>query len=895
MTAATRNALWAALVMSALAATACGGPPSNPPDSGVDGGDGTCIEDTDCPDPQLFFCNTTTSTCEPSCRTREDCGATRRGQYALDYCAGSLGCQCDEGKCVGSLCSADVDCGSQVCRNGQCVAPPAASTVAKCQITPDSVILKSGAKAKFWVSAWNAANEPVIVKDGATWSALGGVTTLSGSANGNSAEFTAATTTNNATDAVQAAFGTVTCKAKALVLSPPAAGRIGVVVFDELSNRPIPAAKVMLTTSAGAVIQQAGQDTVDTGANGFAEVNPGANTTVTVSVFHTGFNYLTVANYTGNGPDANFLALALRRNQLDKYGGYKGTFTSVPATSNVHAGIAGMSLAGSITNLSLTQLLGPSVPTDIVIGSAINQQDVPIPAGAYLGFGDQQIKTNVAGLGLAGTCVDGSGNPDETKIAAGTCGTRTAWALAGDIPLGDLPIDAFAGGVNNINIGQLLSRIIPIFKKFNSSVVRDVQFDLQPTPCTSGGTPPCLQDDYNFTNDAFFTPKNHVFTQVPLAFSFAVKLPDVPQFRGTYADGVALIGGANAPGRGVVPLGLGIGVNTNPVDAKTDVQANLPAAGLVQMRMAPTHHGLEGNEYGIVAAALSAKSLTDASSGLALSAIFARVSGNKLVFDPSGATPVDISAQAFPVFPEGAKYNFVDVAQGALAARTFKFASALTGVGVVRVSFGDAYDQRWDVLLDAAQATTGFVLPKPPGTLRDRTFATGLQASGRSTMLVQAFKLNTAPAGTTGTNITFNGLVELNSNNLDRVTDFLQAFSLMDYAPPKVSFKTPNANPATVAKGSKLVTSVSSFKVGAGATDDGVVKFTFTSGGNPAAGCPEATVATEVQPGNGEVEYTLPMTCTGTSISVRAQLMQPNGAAPVLPDVAATTVITVNP
>ena len=115
MTAVTRKTLWAALAFLALGLTGC--PEAPKPDGGPTGG-GTasneCVEDSDCPDPQYFFCNTVTSKCEPSCRSASQCNpasvnnGTRPTQYALDFCTGSLGCQCDEGKCVGSLCSSNV-------------------------------------------------------------------------------------------------------------------------------------------------------------------------------------------------------------------------------------------------------------------------------------------------------------------------------------------------------------------------------------------------------------------------------------------------------------------------------------------------------------------------------------------------------------------------------------------------------------------------------------------------------------------------------------------------------------------------------------------------------------------------------------------------------------------
>ncbi len=877
MTAVIRKTLWAALALAALSLTACGPTPSGP-DGSTGGGGGKseeCIEDADCPDPQYFFCNTVTFKCEPSCRTAAQCNQ-RPAEYTLDFCSGTLGCQCDEGKCVGSLCSADSDCGSQVCRNGACVAPPAATAVAKCAITPDLAVMKQGTKTKFWVSAWDAQNKPVVLKDGATWLAVG--STVTGSGTGNSAEFTGgAAAVTTATAAVQATIGSINCQAKAIVLPNPGASEIAVSVIDELSGRPVAGAKVVLSLPTGTIVQQGGADFVETNAAGYATLT-GVAASVGVTVFHSEFSYVTVANYAGT---SRFLSFALRRNSLDKYGGYKGGFTNVPATSNVHAALAGMSLAGSITNLNITQLLGPSVPTDIVIGSAINQMDVPIPAGAFLGFGDQKIKDSIAGQGLNGTCGttlgDPSSAPDEAKILAGECGTRTAWALAGDVPLGDLPIDAVAGGLDNINVGQLLGRIVPIFKKFNSSIVRDVPFSLKATPGASTGSP-------DFTDQSGYTTANHDFTQIPLAFSFVTKLPELPKFKGTWVDGVAVIGGASAPGRGVVPLGIGVGVNTaTPIDGTIDRLDPL-MAGQIGVRMAPTHHGLEGAHYGLLMAAISAKALTDKSAGVGASALFPRLPGNKLVFDPTGASSVvDVSSQAFPAFPEGAKFNYV--------ARSF-FSPAVTGVNVLRISFSDNLQTRWDVLVDPASPS--FTLPPMPAgaTLRDRLFDNGNSTTGnRSELTVQAFRMTKDPLVTSSTAVGFVDYVEFNETNSDRTTDFLTAFSFLSYGAPTISFKTPSASPATIVKGSKLVVSVGGFAIGNAATDDGVVKFSF--GG--AAGCTDTVVTTETpMKGSGEVEYALPMACAGTGIMIKAELVKNDQTnTPLAPAVAKTITATI--
>jgi hypothetical protein len=872
------------IAIAALAfAAGCGTKPPPKTDGGTGGGSGStdCIEDLDCPNAQLFFCNTASAKCEASCRTKADCTAAVRGEFALDYCAKGLGCECDEGKCVGSLCSSDAECSTgQACRSGQCVEPPAASTVASCSVTPDYVVVKQGEKARFWVSAWDAAKNPVVVKTGITWTAATAAVVAPAAATGYWADFTAGPANTAAEAAVKASVGGKDCFGKVLVLSnaAPAANTVNVVVTDELSGRPIAGADVLATRVAdGTAIGAA----VVTDAKGFANVNVGALATVTVSVFHADHNYLTVVNYDMTG--SRFLSFVLRRNQVDKYGGYKGTFSNVPATPNVHAGLAGASLAGSITDLSINQLLGPSIKTRVKIGTAIDQMNVPLPAGVFLGFTAEHIKDTVSAQGLAGVCANADGTPNEAAINAGTCGTRSAWALAGDVPLGDLPIDAVTGGLDNVDFGKVLSRIIPIFKKFNSSIVRDVSFTLKTTARDTDGGYRFSEDDGGLPD---FTVANHDFTQVPLAFNFAAKVPDLPKYRGSYVDAVVLLGGAIVPGRGVVPLGIGAAVNTTPLNAKTDQQVELPSEGLVSLRMAPTHHGIEGTDYAVVALGASVKSATDVTAGLATSAIFSRLPQNALRFDPKGASPVDLGA-SFPPFPETAKYNFSDVDQPALKARTFKFAdqasSGATGSAITRVVFTDSAEHRWVVYMEPSQGATGFVLPKPSGTNPDRTFYTGMTTGSRSLLLVQQLRLNDNPSGT-GSALTFNKLVEFNSTNADRLVDFTTGFSLIDYTRPTVGFLKPDQG-AEINKGeaNAITVLVKGFKIGTASTDDGYLHVSFT----PAtAGCTDVDVKTGDSTGKGEIGVTVPATCVLADATITATLYGPAAAA-VSPPVSA--------
>ncbi|MBM4779237.1 MAG: hypothetical protein GQE15_16140 [Archangiaceae bacterium] len=898
MKAELRNTLWVALAAAALSSIACGPPPAGN-DGGTGGGGATdsCNDDDQCP--KLFRCSRSSSTCVPDCASNLECapsGRVAKGATALEQCATETSCVCDfteaGGECKPKLCSADADCGSSlVCRSGKCEAAPAASTVTRCAIIPDFAVVKAGSKMKFWVSAW-AGTEPVIIKDGATWTAPAG-SPLSAPmpATGLSSEFTAgtmATTGGDGVAAVQAAFGGITCTGKALVVAAPAMGGT-VVVTDELTGRPISGARVIISDAAGAEIAQAAP--VETNAAGVGSYVFGAATSYSVTVFHTDFTYVTIANYRPSGADANVLNVVLRRNPVNKFGGFKGTFDGYPMNANIKAGVGGMSLAGAVTNLNLTQLLGPSRPTRIKLGTTIDM-NVNVPDGAFLVFSETN-KNTLAGLGLNGVCTDTSGAADETKIRAGDCGTRAAWAFSGELTIGDLSplLGAFSGGTDNINIGQILGQVQPLIRKLNSSIVRDVQFNMANAACKDGQTYPNCTKGWDYSNTGHFTDKNLKWANVPLGFGFALKAPKMPSYRGKFADGALALTGVNVPGRGVIPLGLGAAVNlATPLDDVLDKQDQLPSAGLLPVRSAPSHSGTEGSEYGIIVAALSAAAASDKSAQVGASALFVRLADNKLVFDPKAATPIDISAQSFPTFPESGRFNAHTAAVAGIGPRSFKFVTAAvaTGLGtssqVIRVTFSDELEHRWDVLFDAARAADGFSLPAAPGTFRDRLFKSGLAAGGRSPMQVQALRLSGAPTPAGGPALTFQSLVELNATNYDRVTNYLTAFGFLDYGEQTVSFKTDLAMP--VAHAGKITVAVEKFKIGTAPGDDGLVKLSFANAmGMPIAGCDTMSSSTETKAGSGEVEFTLPGSCTATGATVKAQLFY-DAATAVQPELS---------
>ena len=823
-----------------------------------------CTVDQDCPDPALFFCNKTVSRCEAACRTREDCGAAKRGTYALAECdSNPLGCQCDQGKCVVSLCSRDADCGAQVCRDGKCVAPPPASSAAACQLTPDFVLGRSGAKVRFDVTVRDAAGKPVVLSEGITWAAVGAA--VEGGGSGPSATFTLKALAE-ASEAVEARVGPASCRARVTVLAAEVpAGQVRVVVADELTGRPLQGAVVVAASTAGALI---GSDATD--ADGVARVT--AAGVVSLTAFHADFGYLTLAHYD-TAAGSRDVVLPLRRNPLELHGGGKGTFRNLPSTPNLHLGFAGLSAPGLGLDVAAEQLNGPAETVSVNLGGL--PRDLTLPAGTYLALPSSSVKAEHRAPGVAGVCdasLSGITSAEEA-IRSGACGTRTAWALAGDVPPTEIPPSLLGP---TLDVSQVLAQSIPLLRRFQSSVVRDVQFRLVPTPGAANGAP-------NFGDTAHFTTVDHDFQQLPLGFQFAVRVPSLPRYRGVFLDGAFVLGTVSAPGQGMVPLGLGIAVNVAPADPNTDVQAGLPAPGLVSVRMAPAHHGLEGSAYRLLVLATSNAALNDASAGAASSGLVEPLA--RLSFDPRGGTPVQPSRGFLPI-PEGARYNFTAEPNRGLEGRQFRFVAdpGLGGATVLRAVFTNRLGHRWTVLLDPARSTSGFRLPVPPAPFEDRTYFGDLTGT-RALLLVQALSAS-KPGEDSGLGPV--ALAEATETNLAQLGDVTRAWAVLDYRRPEVSWLVPDVDGLSVPRESTVRVRTTGFRIGSGPTDDGYVQLSFSGG----TGCEGQLVRGDVDAsqGRGEVDLKLPPGCSGLGLSMTATLVDPSGA-PLRPPVFTTRIV----
>jgi hypothetical protein len=791
---------------------------------------GQCVDDRDCPDPKYFFCNTQTSQCEPACVTSVECNM-RPAEFALELCAGPLGCWCDQGTCIAAMCVEDSDCGALACRNGACVEPPPETAVARCAVIPDLVIAAADQPLHFAVSMWDSSGEPIVISEGATWTAISPA--VSGTApRGNAATFTArAPATANAVAAVRATVGTVQCDARVLVLPEPSSDSAAIIsVVDEHTGRGVEAAQVVVSSPDGGVV---GQHV--TNAAGWVEAaNVPGNA---VSVFHADFSYQTIVAV----PDAaRVVRVALQRNPLDRLGGYSVTYDA-PPTSNLHLARVGLSSATDFASFTLTDDFEPTVLTHIVVGSAVDDMS-QVPLGTFMGFGEQRLKNFGAAFGVNGVCGGSRGMIDDAEVLAGTCGAQTVWSLTSDTPLGDVPLDLGGNGFQ-LSFLDFLSRTS--FKPFRSVVIRDGEFPLRLPPASGVGD---LSDRSNFVS------VNPQFGQLPLALQGSVRTPQVPKFFGVFAERMLLSPVVIQPGRGLIPLGVGYSGTTTPIDVEQRVA----------FRGAPRHHGLEASPFAFVLQALSNPYLRDPAVGRSSSSVLARVLPASLRHESMGAVPVDVRTQAFPLAVGATKWNPMPVVNRSLAPRSFS-AMPASDVTVVRVVIRDALGARWDVLVDPAAPQ--FTLPAVPGALRDRLFDVGLANGKPSTMELQSMRFN-APAFT-DRQVAFAEWVS--APELRDSEQHLTAWTRSEVRKKVITILSPREG-GELASDRNVVLGLEGTAFGTG----GAKALVRVKGGT---GCGEFTVDSAA----GQV----PSSCRGSAVTIEAELLDENGE-PYLPSIQAS-------
>ena len=174
-------------------------------------------------------------------------------------------------------------------------------------------------------------------------------------------------------------------------------------------------------------------------------------------------------------------------------------------------------------------------------------------------------------------------------------GDKLLWTLGGRVELGEITpilgdvLDAISGG-SELDVGKLVSAIIPLFGSFWSAVNPEVAVE-------SGDAQTILSLD----------PK----LRIPMGLSSEVTIPALPAVEDKgWADALFLIAGAFTADGTMIPLGLNAGTDTvdaevDPADGLADGNQNTPEIDPFNVPFAMLHSGLGGphTRYGVAAVA----------------------------------------------------------------------------------------------------------------------------------------------------------------------------------------------------------------------------------------------------------------------------------------------------
>jgi hypothetical protein len=725
-------------------------------------------------------------------------------------------------------------------------------------VTPSFVIGRPYTRVRFDVEVRGAENKPLVLAEGITWAAA--TKEVTGAGEERSAIFTLETPGEAA--AVEARIANTTCKAHVVVLPPKGAPEmVRVVVTDDLTGRPVMGATVATASAQGSITYSSQTD-----PHGVAFVPVTGE--VSLTVFHVNYGYLTLARYDTSKGSQDVL-LPLRRNPVDLDGGASGTFVNLPPSKELLLGIAGLSPPALGLDLDERQLSASSNLTTLsLLGK---EHDVSMPAGAYLSLHSQVIQEEYAAPGAAGGCdtsAAGISEPEEARHAS-TCGRRIGWALAGELPLTDLKLEPSAQGFDpTLSFAQVVALKPSLLRRFRSSVMHDVEFQLKPVRWDTNG--------FMFLrNHAHYTPgTDHDFQQtLPLRFEFHVNVPELPWYNGAPLTDVMIQAGADVAGQGMVPLGMGFA-------------ANRGASPRAHVHMAPAHHGLEGSPYRLLVIASSKVSLGQNADGTATSIVI-EPPRRGIRFDPRIGKPLELSRGFLPI-PENARYNFHPIPSRGLQGREFRFLRAPkpNDATLVRVRFTNAKSHSWTVLMDPQDAAAGFRLPKPPAPFEDRT-RYGDKNDSRASLLVQMLAVHDEDGATLGP-VT---MIEAKHTSLAHLFEFTDALSQLNYDRPDVKFVMPRPMDGSVPRGSFVTVRVTDFRVNSEPSEEGFVLLSFEGG----TGCEGKTVLEKV---DNSLEYSdvtldLPKDCAGTDVYLTATLVD-SSKVPLSPLVSSSRFLIIH-
>lgn len=742
---------WLALALAGLAG--CPGPGTGNDAGTPDGGGGFQCE------------NKPDGTDVLECRRNIDCGGGSICEKAAEgdefgcclkiFCTVDADCpeeeHCDlrRGICVpDNLCDPGAGCpNGEFCVYGdgtpQCIAEAAAP--ATCQISPNPIFTTSGQAVEVQAAGFQADGK--LSPHASFTYAVAGLT--NGNATGNSLSADCADAAPCTGTVTATANGGASCTADLVVYPAVPGADVRVTLFDQTSGAPVSGAPVAARVS-GALVEGT------TDADGSYTFTGAAGNVEAISAFPANHQWQTVV-----GPTGNDIALFTVEVPDDtQVAGVKGQFdfSGVSTQGDIKLGLAGMSISAAITDLDFATLLGEIADYNIVLDGVTDADGeiVPLPSGLVLELGPEKIKGDF--------------------VTLGSPGKSTLWALGGKVRLSEIgPIISSVTSADNINVGSILSAVLPFFARFDHAVVSGLDLSATTRPTAPADGTPVPYADWNFPE---LTGADAVKLDTLLSHSADYSVPTLPCKAGAYSaggctgnaysSGAVLLSGVLVPGQGLVPLGLTAGLDdpddqdaNDQVDGQVDHKGeNPPQKGHVILDFAPPHDGLEGNRYVTIAIGLDIEGLTGGS--LAASTI-------THITDKYGASNL------FPTpFLEHQGGTFTKTA-GAGVSFTM---NAVGDADFYRLNLDDGGAGEWNIWFSDPNATITLADLRPAGiTGRDQTVD------------VQAFAFGTGYDGATPDN--FADLMAFNGTNLDNLLFYMGGWSSLTCAAPDAENPTP--------------------------------------------------------------------------------------------------------
>jgi hypothetical protein len=680
----------------------------------------------------------------PTCRKNRDCGEGHICEKGTPF--DEFGC------CLQILCIGDADCADgkicdtrrglclpenacdpasgslEPCGTGehctysdglmQCLAADALPEPTACTISPTATVSMNGAALDFQATATHADGN---VPHGAfTFS------TDAGTVADNRVTFVCAGPAPcqvNVTATSDRGFAS--CEATVWVFPDLGAGDFRVTVFDPESLMPLSGVPVSALTASGLDNQL----TDENGSHTWAGM---AGSVDAISAFPAGHQWQTIL-----APGSNDVALFTTPTFDDsKVVGVKGTlnFDLIHSTGDVRLGLVGTSIAPAIKNFTLGKIFGSQADYNITVEGVVENGQVALPYGAIWELEGSPVK------------------PD--YVAMGKPGTRTAWAVGGEVHLSEIAslIFGLVYPPSNSNPPHFLEMLLPNLPRFDHGGITNLNLTEEDLPASPGGSQPIPYSAWPFS-------EVHIELKTLLQQSATLTVPSLPCRPGADAGGsctdndympeALIFMTTSVPGEGLVPLGVLVAPDDYDLEDGFDQKDGLVDTGQMGVipgqaivDFAPQHDGLEGNPLATVILAME-----ETSDGRIATSALAR-------FSETTAGAQDFSTAAFLPFQHGTYDG---------PAKTFTHA-AMGNADFYRLALHSDATQEpvWNIYFEDAAA------PIDLNTLTD-------QDMGNRTAFasIQAFDLNghdNAPAG-------FSDLVGLTGANLDALFFNLSAWS----------------------------------------------------------------------------------------------------------------------